>query len=84
MGDVMNEYADKMLVVNELPPPYIHCQRCKDIFFLKFTPDIILGNYIHDGTNVMVKTEPLYLRVLCKEWTVYFATSISISDKYNL
>ena len=43
----MNEYADKMLVVNELPPPCVHYRRCKDIFFLKFTPGMIIFRYIN-------------------------------------
>ena len=32
---------------------------------------------------MIVKTEPLCLRVLCKEWILYFVTSISISNNYN-
>lgn len=33
---------------------------------------------------MIVKTEPLCLRVLCKEWISYFATSINLSDNYDL
>ena len=33
---------------------------------------------------MIVKTKPLCLRVLCKERILCFATSISVSDNYNL
>ena len=33
---------------------------------------------------MILKTEPLCLRVLCKEWTSYFAASIILSENYNL
>ena len=42
------------------------------------------GDYIHDGTNMIVKTETLYLRVLCKERMLRIAVSISLSDNYSL
>ncbi len=43
-----------------------------------------LGNYIHDGTNMIVKTDTLYLRVLCKEWILCFAISVSMLGNYNI
>ena len=33
---------------------------------------------------MIVKTEPLCLRVLCKEWILNFVASIILSDDYSL